>query len=714
MKYLGYVNTKMGSNFTYEFSRGGTLPIAARPFGVCHFFPETRDGLRPFHPDDVRVKGIRLTHQFSPWLEDYNTFTLGAYVKEATGVYEKPMVSSYNRRSACLMPSRIALRLNLYDTDMSLVPTRYGGVFSLSFGDLVKGEGVLTLSVPKGNVEAVLLEDRQSVALKVRNGMKKISDKFWMYCIFKTDKPCEKMIVNSDNGCVELIFPECERNITARFACSMISHEQAEFLLESETDGKDSGELLRICEDEWEKYLSLIAIDADTEMMRAFYSCLYRCFLFPRPMHEPCPDGKTRYRYPEDGAVYEGILYNDMALWDGYRTVFPLWSLILPERYAEICEGLMSYYRHSGFLPRTMSCVPINCMPGTAVDNIFADAAVKEIITDRERLYEMLEALCKHARIPSDRSAYGRDGIEEFNSCGYVTTERGESVSKTLDYSYGNFCISKLAQCLSEHHIAEQMRESAKSWRRLFDPETGYLRGRDRDGNMRKDFTKYDWGGEYTEAGPIQTSLGACFDILGYAELLGGQERLHARLMELFAEKPLYRVLGYKKEIHEMTEMAEFPQFGQCALSNQPSFHIPYLFSAIGDRNSASFWTRKATRELFSADGGFPGDEDTGSMSAWYVFSVLGFYPLCQGTGEYVLSSPAVRSAEIRMPKGVFRISAENNAPDRIYCQTTLLNGRPYNKLTLTHSALTSGGTLTLKMSNIPPSQSYTALPYTL
>ena len=225
---------------------------------------------------------------------------------------------------------------------------------------------------------------------------------------------------------------------------------------------------------------------------------------------------------------------------------------------------------------------------------------------------------------------------------------------------------------------------------------------------MRIDFSKYDWGGEYTEAGPMQTSFGACHDILGYAELLGGKEQLHERLCALFAEPPFYRLCGYSDEIHEMTEMAEHPEFGQCALSNQPSFHIPYLFSCIGDRDSAAFWVRRAVRELFSYDGGFPGDEDTGSTSAWYIFSALGFYPVCQGTGEYVLASPSVRSARLHLSRGkVLTVRAEGYAEDRLYCKEIHFCGERIEKTSVDHCDIMSGGELCFYMSDAPSGQKH-------
>ena len=231
---------------------------------------------------------------------------------------------------------------------------------------------------------------------------------------------------------------------------------------------------------------------------------------------------------------------------------------------------------------------------------------------------------------------------------GYVPfDEQRESVNLTLDAAYGDFCIAQIAAVLDHPEIEKEYRERAKNYRTLFDPETGFMRPRDSQGNFRPDFSPFSWGRDYTEASAWQTSTFVPHDIEGLAQLHGGVEKLVKKLDDIFNTPPIYEVGGYGSEIHEMSEMAAV-NFGQCAISNQPSFHIPYMYAALGKVEKTNYWVKKICDELFTSDAdGFPGDEDNGTMAAWYIFSCLGLYPLCPGKPEYIRSQMLVKSAKI-------------------------------------------------------------------
>ena len=220
-----------------------------------------------------------------------------------------------------------------------------------------------------------------------------------------------------------------------------------------------------------------------------------------------------------------------------------------------------------------------------------------------------------------------------------------ESVNLTQDAAYGDWCIARVAEILGKGDIAAEYDRRAKNYRNIFDPETGFMRAKDSKGEFRPDFSPVSWGRDYTEGSAWQNSFAVPHDIEGLAELYGGREQLMRKIDELFAEKPHYEVGGYGREIHEMTEMAA-ADFGQCAISNQPSFHIPYIYSALGEVDKTAYWVEKLCKEAFSyTDDGFPGDEDNGTMALWYVFSVLGFYPFCPGKPEFVKGKKQVKRA---------------------------------------------------------------------
>ena len=570
MNYTRYVNVKMGTDSVPEFSNGNTLPITAFPFGMNHFSPETRNANLFFNPSDVRMLGIRLTHQVSPWLSDYNSFTVCSSVNGSDKYDASVTVSSYDRDRAILTPSYIKMHLNLFNSDLEFSPTLHGGIYKTSWA--FEGyENILKFKAANGKINYSFSpkKDKLYITVKSERSWIKISDDFKLYGVFVFDK--KALNVTEKNGCLLVSFGKRVKNLVARFATSFISHEQAEYNYELELQGKTLTDIRRAADNEWEKYLSKIEIDAPKKQMQTFYSCFYRCFLFPRVLHEKCPDGVIRHADPSNGKVNYGPFYTDNCFWDTFRTLFPLYSLIDSALFKEMCEGFMNFYRGSGWLPRCAAPSAANCMPGTAIDAVFADAVTKGVVTDKSSIEEMLSALMNHVEnVPPD-PAVGRNGVEDFNSIGYVSNAYNESVNKTLDYSYGNFCISRLAHALDKHELAKKLEASSKNYRNLFDKETGFFRAKDKNGNKRSDFTEFDWGGDYTEGSVWQNNFSVYHDRLGHSELLGGRKEFSELLNRLFLTPPIYKNYAYPCEIHEMTEMAASPQFGQCALSNQPS-----------------------------------------------------------------------------------------------------------------------------------------------
>ena len=286
-------------------------------------------------------------------------------------------------------------------------------------------------------------------------------------------------------------------------------------------------------------------------------------------------------------------------------------------------------------------------MPSTLIDAVIAEAAVNGI-GSHAVLERALSGMLKHANERSAHSKYGRDGIELYLKYGYVPREDyRESVNLTLDFAYGDWCIATVAKVLGREELVAEYMRRAKNYQKLFDPDTGFMRGRDRAGKMAEDFDPITWGGEYTEGSAWQSSFAVPHDVDGLAALYGGKERMIEKLDQLFAEPPRYRVFGYGGEIHEMTEMAAV-DFGQMAISNQPCFHLPYLFAALGDQEKTDYWVERLVKEAFTPTvDGYPGDEDNGSMSAWYVLATIGQYRLCPGKTEWISSKRLVKSVKL-------------------------------------------------------------------
>ena len=721
MKFRNYINITQGTDSVPEFSNGNTLPLVALPHGMNHYSLETREADYSlfYNPSDTSATGIRLTHMPSPWINDYGQFTMIASAGDGVGkIAGRECRSPLIKQKTVMKPWELKAALKLFGSEMILVPTMRGALLQMKWKEKCTRRFCLTHFGDKAVIEIDSEKQRIYGYTSVHNWP--INENFKMYytITFDAQFDMEKTYAKEgENASVNLAFAGEEGIVTARIATSFISLEQAKQNLASELLGRTIDELRENAEEIWEREISRIKIDADDSIMRTFYSCLYRMRLFPRVFHEYDAAGKAWHYSPDSGKVFKGTFYTDNGFWDTYKTVYPLYSLILPDFYYELCESFCNYFDESGWLPRWMSPGAVNCMPGTAIDAVFGDAAAKDVVNDSVLLSRMLASTMHHVKNVAENPAYGRDGVESFNKLGWVSADHLESVNKTQDYAYGDFCIAQIARKLKQDDLAKELTVSSLRYRNLYDSGSGFLRARDEKGKMREDWTPIQWGMDYTEGSAWQNSLAMYHDFGGLARLMGGKEKLEAHLDALFGAKPEYDTYGYGTVIHEMREMAAV-DFGQCAMSNQPSFHIPYIYSCIGIPEKTAYWTRRIMSELFSdSPTGFPGDEDNGSMAGWYVFSALGFYPVCPGVPEYVLGSPIVRSAEIELGNGnTLFINAHGQSNDNFYVSSVKLNGKTVERTYLCHDELMNGGEIVYIMSCKPVKREYKdeELPYSV
>lgn len=660
MSYIESVDIRQGTKSTSRYSNGNTLPLTQLPFGMASFVPQTNGGNGNwfYYPEDRCLEGVRLTHQPSPWIGDYGAIVfqpqIGTPCLDANQRW-----SGYRPEQAVLRPDYLSLDFLRSRCRLELTPTERGAAVRLTFAQ----EENCWLSFFAVGGENSWRWDNDCSRLIVTTTVHNVLDApvdFKMYAVVQFQPGAvngDGTLAGHQDGsltatlCSEEAKGSFHLPLTAaqtefQLAISYISEEQAVCNLRQEAGNfvdrqQNAAEI-------WEEHLSRILVETETEKQRkTFYTCLYRTFLFPHKAYELDESGNAVHYSPCDGKIRPGVRYTDNGFWDTFRTVYPLFALIAPQEYAEMLEGFVNDYKDSGWLPRWLSLGEVNCMPSTLIDAVIADAAVKGIVSS-DLLQVALEGMLKHANQPAPDPRDGRHGVVSYLKYGYVPCdEQKESVNLTLDAAYGDFCIAQVAEVLNRPDIAEEYRLRAKNYRNLYDPDTGFMRPRDSKEEQRPDFSPFAWGRDYTEGGPWQTSFFVPHDVGGLAALHGGKEALLKKLDELFATPPLYEVGGYGFEIHEMTEMAAV-DFGQCAISNQPSFHIPYMYAVLGKEEKTNFWVKKICEELFSSEpDGFPGDEDNGTMAAWYVFSCLGLYPFCPGKPEYIRSAMLVKSARI-------------------------------------------------------------------
>jgi predicted alpha-1,2-mannosidase len=376
-------------------------------------------------------------------------------------------------------------------------------------------------------------------------------------------------------------------------------------------------------------------------------------------------------------------------------------SILYPEKLAEILQAWVNAYKEGGWLPQFPAPGYRACMTGSLIDSVFGDAAAKGIQGfDLQTAYEGLR---KHATQTGDpNKGWGRRGIESYLQNGYVPVEAvSQSVAETVDGAYGDFCIAQVAAKLG-HHADEQMfLDRSRNWQHLFDEKTGFLRGKHEDGTWLDPFDPIEWGSPYVEGSAWQHRWDVPHNIEALIELMGGKERAVTALDQMLSMPSTFHVGVYGAEIHEMSEMAA-ANFGQYAHSNQPVHHVLYVYAVAGRPDRAQYWVRRVLNELYSPDD-FPGDEDTGSMAAWYILSSLGFYPLCPGKAEYVLGSPLFDRVTLHLAGDrTFVIDAPGQSDRAMYVSKVTLNGQPHRSAYLSHEALTRGGKIVFRMQERP------------
>ena len=406
--------------------------------------------------------------------------------------------------------------------------------------------------------------------------------------------------------------------------------------------------------------------------------------------HEPDVHGAMQHRSPYHGKIVPGVMYADHGYWDVYRAWYPLMTILFPERLAEILQAWVNAYQEGGWLPQFPCPGYRACMTGSLIDSVFGDAAAKGIGGfDLQTAYAGLK---KHATQTGNPDAgYGRRGMKEYLQFGYAPADLVEqSAAETVDAAYGDFCIAQVAKALGEDADYKMFMQRSQNWRHIFDAKTGFLRGKKSDGSWLEPFDPVTWGDPYVEGSAWQHRWDVPHDLEQLIVEMGGKEKAAAALEEMLSIAPDFNVGVYGKEIHEMSEMAAVP-FGQYAHSNQPVHHLLYIFAAAGRPDRTRFWTRKIMEELYSP-ATFAGDEDTGSMSAWYILTALGFYPVCPGKPEYVIGEAFFPAITLHLPQNkTLRIE---NRLSKNGANEVRFNGQVATTSTLAHAILMGGGHL--------------------
>ena len=711
---VDYVSTLVGTLSTFELSTGNTYPATAMPWGMNFWTPQTGkmgDGWTYTYQAN-KIRGLKQTHQPSPWINDYGQFAL----MPTTGkpVFdEEGRASWFSHKAETAKPHHYKVYLADYDVTAELTPTERACLMRFTFPQ-TDSANVVVDAFDKGSYVRLLPDKRTIVGYSTKNSGG-VPDNFKNYFVIVFDR--DFAAARLDNGkdllaggqqelqadhAGTIVTFRCKRGeqVHARVASSFISEAQAMQNLE-ELGNLPFEKLLQKGRERWNNVLGRILVeDNNTDNLRTFYSCLYRSTLFPRRFYEISANGDTLHYSPYNGKVLPGTMFTDTGFWDTFRSLFPLINLMYPSMAREMQEGLVNTYKESGFLPEWASPGHRNCMVGNNSASVVADAYIKGIRGyDIETLWQAVKhgAQAVHPQVPST----GRLGFEYYNKLGYVPCDVGinESAARTLEYAYDDWCIAQLGNALGKPKKEWVVFERrSQNYQNLFSKEFNLMRGRKQNGAWQTPYNPLKWGDVFTEGNGWHYTWSVFHNPRALMSLMGGERAFTAMLDSVFALPPVFDDSYYGQVIHEIREM-QIMNMGNYAHGNQPIQHMPYLYDWTSQPWKTQYWVREVMDRLYSAHpDGYCGDEDNGQTSAWYVFSALGFYPVCPASNEYAIGTPLFAKVTLRLENGRNTIITSDN-PQWRYIKRMNVNNIPNSSHWLSHKTLTSGATINFVMS---------------
>lgn len=711
------VNPLTGTLSKFELSTGNNYPVIALPWGMNFWTPQTGkngDGWQYTYTAD-KIRGFKQTHQPSPWMNDYGMFSLMPITGEAVFDEEK-RASWFSHKAEIAKPYYYRVYLADYDITTEIAPTERAAMFRFTFPQEEMSYVVLD-AYDRGSYVQIQPEKNRIVGYTTRNSGGVTKDfKNWFIIDFGSRSFDYTSVTDSkeiftdrkelkDNHTGAIVgFRTGHRDVvTARVASSFISLEQAERNL-NELGKKSFDEIASDGRKIWNDVLGRIQVEGGSEeQMRTFYSCLWRSLHFPRRFYEIDDKGNPIHYSPYNGQILPGYLFADTGVWDTFRCLFPFLNLVYPSMNEEMQAGLVNAYLESGYLPEWSSPGHRDCMIGQNSASVVADAYIKGIrVPNQDKLWD---AVTYGAHHHLDRSASGRVGHDYYDRLGYVPCNVGigQNVARTLEYAYNDWSIYTLGKAMgkSEAELAPY-KKAALNYANVYNPARKLMCGREEQGAFNADFVPENWSGEFCEGNSWHWSFCVFHDPAGLSKLMGGRDEMTEMMDSVFV-LPSYLGLRSRGMIHEMREM-QVMDMGQYAHGNQPIQHMVYLYNWTGQPWKAQYWTREIMDKLYNPNAdAYCGDEDNGQTSAWYVFSAMGFYPVCPGTKQYAMGSPLFQKILVKLENGkTIQIEAPDNNKQTRYVKDVKVNGKSVSRTWLEHDELTKGATIKFQMSSKP------------
>lgn len=714
---VDWVNALVGTAESF----GDVYPVIGVPWGMNYWTPQTgsANSTRIYTYNAEKIRGFRQTHQPHVALGDFGMFSIMP-VTQRLRITEEDRSCWYSHKYEICKPYYYQVYLGRYDVTTEMTSTARAAQFLFTFPETDSAFLIID-AFDRGSYVKVIPERREVIGYTTRYDFGKLKN-FRNYFVLKFDKEFEfsgssdgtayvqgRHELEAAHALAVLNFKTAKgEKIGVKTASSFISFEQARTNLEREV-GKDSFTQTRAkSRDAWNKQLGRIRIlEGDVDQMRTFYSSLYRALVFPNKLYEINSGGDTLHWSPFNGTIRPGYMFAGTGFWDTFRALYPLLTLVYPEINIEMQKGLANAYKEGGWIPEWSTPGYGNVMLGTNSASVVAASYLKGLRGyDIETLYSGLIHTANN-EAPGDAKGtfLGRAGVKYYKELGYVPDDIDlyGSVSRTLEYAYNDFSIYRLGQKLGKpEEELERYAKRARNYRNLFDSSTGFMRAKNRNGEFIKNFDPLKYGGGYVEANAWQYSWSVFHDVQGLIHLMGGRENFAQRLDSLFATPTFEMDTNYYG--FPLIKMTQTFHMGQYSQSNEPAHHIPYLYSYAGEPWKTQYWVREAMDRLFDASPfGYPGDEDNGQMSAWYIFSALGFYPVCPVSEQYILGSPLFRKAVVYLPEGKqIVINAPGNKVKSRYVNALRVNNVQYDKNWISHGDMIKGMKLDFDMSSTP------------
>jgi predicted alpha-1,2-mannosidase len=714
---VDYINPLMGTASKPDLSNGNTYPAIALPWGMNTWTAQTGkmgDGWQYTYDAD-KIRGFKQTHQPSPWMNDYGMFSIFPETGKIK-IDENDRASWFSHKAETARPYYYSVYLADYDITTEITPTERAANFRITYPKSDSSSLIID-AFDKGSYIKIIPGEQKIIGYSTKNSGA-VPDNFKDYFVIYIDKPFKDASIwhnlkidkgeleykGGHAGAVISFQTKHGEQVHLRVASSFISIEQAELNLKRELGTDNFNTTEQKAKAVWNKTLNRVNIQGGTiDQTRTFYSCLYRMLFFPNKMYELNDKNEIVHYSPYNGKVMPGYMFAGTGFWDTFRALYPFLNLVYPSMVKEMQQGLISDYKEGGWLPEWSSPGYADCMVGNNSASVVAEAYIKGLRGyDIETLYQAL----KHGANNTGPDAAGRRGVEYYNKLGYVPYNIGlnENAARTLEYSYDDFAIYQLGRAL--HKPASEIaiyKKHSQNYRNLFDPQTGLMRGKNEDGTFEKPFNPFKWGDAFTEGNSWHYTWGVFQDVQGLIGLMGGKHKFVAKLDSVFTLPPTFDDSYYKTVIHEIREM-QIANMGQYAHGNQPIQHMIYLYPYAGKPWKTQYWARETMNRMYRATpDGYCGDEDNGQTSAWYVFSAMGFYPVCPVSGQYVLGAPLFRKIIVNLENGKqLIVNAPKNSTDNKYVNLITYNGKPYDLNWISHLDIMKGAVINIDMSATP------------